>query len=194
MDYTVHGLLQARILEWVAVPFSRGSSQPRDRTQVSRIAGRFFTSRATRAALITGWLYGLWKSTKTTQRRTSKGCSFSACFSKGVRSITCVWQRLMGLQGVGVLQRGPEGRHRDISFFQLCQVLVVARTSIFIAAYRIFYLFISFSMQGLVPWPGIKPGPPALGVRSLSRWTKRGVLQVCLDGRLLAREAGGHVN
>ena len=47
MDYTVHGILQARILEWVAVPFSRGSSQPRDRTQVSRIAGVFFTSLAT---------------------------------------------------------------------------------------------------------------------------------------------------
>ena len=43
MDYTVHGILQARILEWVAFPFSRGSSQPRDRTPVSRIAGRFFT-------------------------------------------------------------------------------------------------------------------------------------------------------
>ena len=39
MDYTVHGILQARILEWVAFPFSRGSSQPRDGTQVSRIAG-----------------------------------------------------------------------------------------------------------------------------------------------------------
>ena len=37
------GLLQARILEWVAFAFSRGSSQPRDRTQVSGIAGRFFT-------------------------------------------------------------------------------------------------------------------------------------------------------
>ena len=50
MDYTVHGILQARILEWVAFPFSRGSSQPRDRTQVSSIAGRFFTSWATREA------------------------------------------------------------------------------------------------------------------------------------------------
>ena len=39
MDYTVHGILQARILEWVAFPFSRGSSQPRDQTQVSHIAG-----------------------------------------------------------------------------------------------------------------------------------------------------------
>ena len=41
MDYTVHGILQARILEWVAFPFSRGSSQPRNRTQVSCIAGGF---------------------------------------------------------------------------------------------------------------------------------------------------------
>ena len=44
MDYTISGILQARILEWVAIPFSRGSSQPRDGTQVSRIAGGFFTS------------------------------------------------------------------------------------------------------------------------------------------------------
>ena len=44
MDYTNLGILQARILEWVAFPFSRGSTQPRDRAQVSRIAGRFFTS------------------------------------------------------------------------------------------------------------------------------------------------------
>ena len=44
MDYTAHRILQARILEWVAIPCSRGSSQPRDRTQVSHIAGRFFTS------------------------------------------------------------------------------------------------------------------------------------------------------
>ena len=41
MDYTVHGILQARILEWLAFPFSRGSSQPRDLTQVSCIAGDF---------------------------------------------------------------------------------------------------------------------------------------------------------
>ena len=45
MDYTVHGILQARILEWVAFAFSRGSFQPRDRTQVYCIAGRFFTTK-----------------------------------------------------------------------------------------------------------------------------------------------------
>ena len=53
MDYMVHGILQARIRESGAVPFSMLSSQPRDRTQVSRIAGRFFTSRATREARLT---------------------------------------------------------------------------------------------------------------------------------------------
>ena len=42
MDHTVHGILQARILERVAVPFSRGSSQSRGQTQVSHIAGEFF--------------------------------------------------------------------------------------------------------------------------------------------------------
>ena len=40
---SVHGILQAKILEWVAIPFSRESSQSRDRTQVSCIADRFFT-------------------------------------------------------------------------------------------------------------------------------------------------------
>ena len=44
MAYIVHGILQARILEWAAFPFSSGSSQPRDQTQVSHIAGGFFTS------------------------------------------------------------------------------------------------------------------------------------------------------
>ena len=44
LHYLVHGILQARILRWVSFPFSRGSSQPRNQTQVSCIAGRFFTS------------------------------------------------------------------------------------------------------------------------------------------------------
>ena len=42
-DSSVHGILQARILKWIAMPSPRGSSLPRDQTQVSRMAGRFFT-------------------------------------------------------------------------------------------------------------------------------------------------------
>ena len=52
---SIHGNLQARILEWVAIPFSRGSSWPRDWSWVSCIAGRFFTIWATRET----WMY--WK-------------------------------------------------------------------------------------------------------------------------------------
>ena len=55
MDYTIHGILQARILKWVAFPFSRGSSQPRDRTQVTHVAGGFFTSWATRDVQDSSW-------------------------------------------------------------------------------------------------------------------------------------------
>ena len=49
---SVHGIFQARIPEWVAIPFSRGSSQPRDRTLFSFIAGGFFTIWATREGLL----------------------------------------------------------------------------------------------------------------------------------------------
>ena len=70
MDYnlpgsSVHGILQARILEWRAIPFSKGSSWPRNRTRVSCIAGTFFTIWAIREApwwevgIITVWGTGL---------------------------------------------------------------------------------------------------------------------------------------
>ena len=57
MDYSlpgssVHGIFQAIVLEWIAIPFSRGSCQPRDRTRVSRIAERCFTIWATRESTL----------------------------------------------------------------------------------------------------------------------------------------------
>ena len=58
MDYIVHGILHARILEWVAFHFSKGSSQPRDQTQVSCITGGFFTSWATSSVQLSRvWLF-----------------------------------------------------------------------------------------------------------------------------------------
>ena len=47
---SIHGIFQARVLEWVAISFSRGSSRPRDRTRVSCIAGIFFTNLAIKEA------------------------------------------------------------------------------------------------------------------------------------------------
>ena len=60
-NYTVHGILQARILEWVAFPFSSESSWSRNQIRVSWIAGRFFTSWAARESLqLYGSLNILW--------------------------------------------------------------------------------------------------------------------------------------
>ena len=48
--FSVHGIFQARVLEWIAISFSRGSSRPRDRTWISHIGGRRFNLWATREA------------------------------------------------------------------------------------------------------------------------------------------------
>ena len=53
LGFSVHGILQARILEWIAISFSRGSSRPRDWTQLSHIGGRRFNLWATREAYST---------------------------------------------------------------------------------------------------------------------------------------------
>ena len=79
MDRTFHGILQARILEWVAFPSSRGSCQPRDRSQVPCIAGRFFTSWATWEAQIgekgaPGWAESqAWKMTSLSRPQSPCG-------------------------------------------------------------------------------------------------------------------------
>ena len=57
LDYTVHGIFQTRMVEWVAYPFSRGSSQPRDWTQASCLAGGFFTNWAIRESHIIPLIY-----------------------------------------------------------------------------------------------------------------------------------------
>ena len=72
-----HGILQARTLEWKAFPFSRGSSQSRNQTQVSCIAGRFFTSWATRKSKNTG-VDSLFPLQQKSQPRNRTGVSFLA--------------------------------------------------------------------------------------------------------------------
>ena len=57
--FSIHGILQARILEWVIISFSRGSSQPWDWTWVSRIGGRHFNLWATREALMALFLQAI---------------------------------------------------------------------------------------------------------------------------------------
>ena len=58
---SIHGILQARVLEWVAISFSRGSSQPRDQTQVSHIAGRRVNLWATREVVLLPILFPFYR-------------------------------------------------------------------------------------------------------------------------------------
>ena len=88
MDYTGHGILQIRILEWVAFAFSRGSSQPRDWTQVSHIAGRFFTIWGTKEAWeIKDWIN---KSMNGEKRKISH--------AKRITNNVCQYSVLKGVQ------------------------------------------------------------------------------------------------
>ena len=146
---SVHGILQARILEWVAIYFSRGSSWPRNWTQVSCIAGGFLTNWAVREALsqinwplicdrVHGFISGFWL-----ELNINDGLN-NCCISLASADI------LMYL------------------FIWLHWVLA--------AACRIF----SCSMWDLVPQPGIKSRPPALGACILSHQTLREVLQTFL--------------
>ena len=73
---SVHGFLQARLLEWVAIPFSRASSRPRDRTQVSCMAGRFITIWATGKSWQSVWVpmsWRIWDSSKWARILLSQG-------------------------------------------------------------------------------------------------------------------------
>ena len=72
---SVHGILQARMLEWVAMPSSRGSSWPRGQTCISCIAGRFFTIWATREALFTTLVKWLMFKTSSTPKNPTDGGS-----------------------------------------------------------------------------------------------------------------------
>ena len=57
--FSIHGIIQAKILEWVAISFSRGSSRPRDQTWVSSVAGKCFNLWATREARVISWVFGI---------------------------------------------------------------------------------------------------------------------------------------
>ena len=111
VDYAVHGSLQARILEWIAFPFSRGSSQARDQTQVSHIAGRFFINWAIREACLIALslsieLSGWGRATLSLEERSHQDCDSksyngSLLFFPGQSgdSIQHLWKTLANGQG-----------------------------------------------------------------------------------------------
>ena len=127
MDYTVHGILQARILEWVAIPFSRGSSQPRDRTPVPHIAGGFFTSWATREdppTLVYPYV-GTNGGTKADRALLS-----SICYRPQMTGCSpCIFQRL------GIRRESPELKFVDLKIYAHC------KSWEFCFKFHLFYLF-----------------------------------------------------
>ena len=87
----VHGILRARILQWVAISFSRGSSGPKNRTQVSYIAGRWFTGwaiRETHRSLCTG------DKTKDPRQHDRLTPSVSICYVESL----CLWKNIIKIQ------------------------------------------------------------------------------------------------
>ena len=145
---SVHGILQARILEWVAMPFSRGFSTPRDRTQVSCIAGRSFT---------------IWAS------REAQTCSINLKYFQGAFFFFNI------KQGESLCDLTI---YIYIFFFFLFLNVSIYLTELGISCSTwnlscgMQDLF-RCSMWDPVPWPRIKLGPPAGGAQSLSHWTTR---------------------
>ena len=107
---SVHGMLQARTLEWVAIPFYRGSSWPRHQTWVSCIAGRFFTIWATDVGMQTGFQGNSWLNRHLPDTVQGKFWEIQLCFG-WTRKVACravvlklesnpergpVWDRLQG--------------------------------------------------------------------------------------------------
>ena len=85
---SVHGILQAKILEWLAISFSRGSSRPRDRTQVSCIVGRHFTVWATKL----NWIQKIKLLIKSTTVQL-----YSICLYFGLRALSRKYLTLFSL-------------------------------------------------------------------------------------------------
>ena len=137
MDYAVRGILQSRILEWVAFPFSRGSSQTRNRTQVSCIAGGFFTSWATREAQ-EYWMVAYPFSSGSSQPRNWTGVS---CIAVGFFTNWAI--REPPILTIGVLHSQSE--HSKISVIfdsgsDACSISSSCGVLVFV------YLFLPFSI------------------------------------------------
>ena len=109
MDFReFHGILQARILEWVAIPFSRGSSWPRDRTQVSSTVGRFITVWVTREANTPGKIRTHFKPQKQVRQINKRGLQ-TECLCSSQIPVLKPWSPLWCYLEVG-LRGGQLGR------------------------------------------------------------------------------------
>ena len=154
---SVYGIFHARILEWVAVSFSRGSSQPRDRTQVSCITGRCFNLWATREAL--GHMVVLFLVFKESSILfsivTVSICSYHISHGKAHFSPSTLWELLWLLFGHYVMTS---------SFDTLWTIACQAPLSMELPRQQ-HWIGLPFPSPGDLPDPGIKPSSPLLAGR-----------------------------
>ena len=134
-DSSVHEILWARILEWVAISSSRGSSPLRDWTWVSRIAGRFFTVQATREALVfislpifsnspydfffdplAIWVYRLSSTCFWIMHLFENFCRYSQNTQSSLMPL-CLYTCTCSLSGKPTVVIPPEARSSDITYF-----------------------------------------------------------------------------
>ena len=164
------GFPRQRILEWVAMPSFRGSSKPRDQTQVSHIAGGFFTI----------WAALFFSLSFSVYLPFSKFSSLAWSARKSIR-----WEARMPWVCT-LLNHQPNSGPFLCHELGNCLLIKKKKKYLFIwlhlvldAAFRIFAFgmwTLSCSMWDLVPWAGIESRPPALEIWSLSHWTPKEVL------------------
>ena len=149
---SVHMILQERILEWVAISFSRGSSHPRDRTQVSCIAGSRFNLWATREALLSNYIFLLFL--------ISYGSIFCCCWLKICTCQSLLWRSMIkGCELITAVLKLQLHHLLDAWAWANCKVSVILNfpkrylTWCLCHGYQGFHrLFCSHRGQSLKPW------------------------------------------
>ena len=153
MDYIAHGILQARILDWVAFCFSRGSSQPRDWNQVSLIAGGFFTSWATgetQKSMVRDSKLRVQRQTHTFVADFQQGCQYHSMGKKSLFNKQC-WDNWLFIWNCYIFY--------SLSCQTLCNSSSVSRQE--------YWSALLCPPPGNLPNPGIETRSPALKADSL---------------------------
>ena len=207
--FSVHGILQARILEWVTISFSRGSSWPRDRTRVSCIGVRHFNLWATREAQNTGvgslaLLQGIFPTQGSNPglphcRQILYQLSHHLIFFWWIdHFITQWWPSLSLWQVLTLLSKHSTPALLWLQFALniffhastfMCVFNIKVNLSLFfkmrmwlswVLVWHWGSLLFSCGLWDLAPWPGTEPEPSALGVWGLIHWATKEVPKVSL--------------
>ena len=160
--FSVHGISQARILEWVAIALSRGSSRPRDSPVSPELAGGFFTTELPGKQCMSVVHSSLLLSSILVH--ISKGLFLISLI--GSLQLCCSFSKLYWL--LEVLCMSKWILFYFLYFVTVERIIKVANRSIGTYQLTFFFFFCRAACEILVPWAGIKPGPPQWKLRVLT--------------------------